>query len=184
MTTMHEWSARRRCLYLHMTNTTYKCKRQTSMPSAGFEPAIPATKRPQTYSSQSPGSASHILLSWLITLIVFARKESCAVTAMQAPRRRETTAATQSWPRHYMGWEVSVTPQPRFIPEKDPPLRIAQEAGCVSELVWTQRLEEKSSASVGDRTPVVQSAVKHYTDWTRPASTVFSKKLKSWSCLL
>jgi hypothetical protein len=36
---------RRRGLYLHRT---YKHKRQTSMPLAGFEPAIPATKRPQT----------------------------------------------------------------------------------------------------------------------------------------
>jgi hypothetical protein len=27
-----------------------------------------------------------------------------------------------------------------------------------------KRLEEKSSASVGDRTPVVQSVVRHYTD--------------------
>jgi hypothetical protein len=32
------------------------------------------------------------------------------------------------------------------------------------EPVWTQRLEEKSSASVGDRTPVSQSVVKQYTD--------------------
>jgi hypothetical protein len=30
-------------------NTTYKQKGQTSIPSAGFEPATPATKRPQTY---------------------------------------------------------------------------------------------------------------------------------------
>jgi hypothetical protein len=31
-------------------NTAYKHKRQTSMPSAGFKPTIPATKRPQTYA--------------------------------------------------------------------------------------------------------------------------------------
>jgi hypothetical protein len=31
-------------------NTTYKHKGQTSMPSAGFEPTIPATKCPQTYT--------------------------------------------------------------------------------------------------------------------------------------
>jgi hypothetical protein len=31
-------------------NTTYKHNRQTSMPRAGFEPATPATKRPQTYA--------------------------------------------------------------------------------------------------------------------------------------
>jgi hypothetical protein len=34
--------------------------------------------------------------------------------------------------------------------------------------VWTQRLEENSLASVGDRTPVVHSVVKHYTDRATP----------------
>jgi hypothetical protein len=37
------------------------------------------------------------------------------------------------------------------------------------EPVWTQRLEEKSSAYVGDRAPVVQSVVRHYTVWATPA---------------
>jgi hypothetical protein len=37
---------------------------------------------------------------------------------------------------------------------KDPPVPIVQEAGWAPEPVWKQRLEEKSSASVGDRTPV------------------------------
>jgi hypothetical protein len=32
------------------------------------------------------------------------------------------------------------------------------------ELVWTQRLKEKFFASLKDRTPVVQSVVRHYTD--------------------
>jgi hypothetical protein len=32
-----------------------------------------------------------------------------------------------------------------------------KEAGWAPEPVWTQRLEEKPSASVGDQTPVVQS---------------------------
>jgi hypothetical protein len=40
--------------------------------------------------------------------------------------------------------------------------------GGAPEPVWTQRLEEKSSAPVGDRTPVVQSVVRHYTDWATP----------------
>jgi hypothetical protein len=44
--------------------------------------------------------------------------------------------------------------------EKGPPVRIAQEAGWAAEPAWTQRLEEKSS--VGDRTPVIQSIVRHY----------------------
>jgi hypothetical protein len=43
MVSPHQWP-------LHtQDNTTYKHKKHTSMPSVGFEPAIPATK-PQTYS--------------------------------------------------------------------------------------------------------------------------------------
>jgi hypothetical protein len=42
-----------------------------------------------------------------------------------------------------------------------PPVPTVQEAGWAPEPVWTQRLEEKSSASVGDRTPVIQSVVRH-----------------------
>jgi hypothetical protein len=44
-------------------------------------------------------------------------------------------------------------------------------AGWAAEPVWTQRLEEKSSASVGDRTTAFQSLVSHYTDWATPAPT-------------
>jgi hypothetical protein len=64
---------------------------------------------------------------------------------------------------------VSITPRPRFTPGIRPPVPIEQEAGWTPEPVWTQRLEEKSSASVGDRTPVVQSVVRHYTDCATPA---------------
>jgi hypothetical protein len=45
-----------------------------------------------------------------------------------------------------------------------PLVPIGQEDGWAPEPVWTQRLEEQSSASVGDRTPVVQPVVRHYTD--------------------
>jgi hypothetical protein len=34
----------------------------------------------------------------------------------------------------------------------------------VREVVWSERLEEKPFASAGDRTPIVQSVVRHYTD--------------------
>jgi hypothetical protein len=34
--------------------------------------------------------------------------------------------------------------------------------GWDPEPVWTQRLEEKSFASVGDRTSIVQPVVRHY----------------------
>jgi hypothetical protein len=37
-------------------------------------------------------------------------------------------------------------------PGKGPPVPIVQEAGWAPEPVWTQRLEEKSSAPAGDRT--------------------------------
>jgi hypothetical protein len=52
-----------------------------------------------------------------------------------------------------------------LYPGKGPPVPTGQEAGLASELVWTQRLEEKSFASAGDRAPVVESIVRHYTDW-------------------
>jgi hypothetical protein len=43
---------------------------------------------------------------------------------------------------------VNLTPRPRFTPGKSIPIPIRQEAGWASEHVWTQRLEEKSFASV------------------------------------
>jgi hypothetical protein len=50
-------------------------------------------------------------------------------------------------------------------PRKGPPVPIGQEAGWAPVPVWTQRLEEKSFSSAGDRTPVVQSVVRDYSDW-------------------
>jgi hypothetical protein len=63
------------------------------------------------------------------------------------------------------GWEVSVTPRPSFTLGKGSPLPIGQEAGWAPEPVWTQRLEEKSFASAGDRTPVVQSVVQRFSSF-------------------
>jgi hypothetical protein len=65
-------------------------------------------------------------------------------------------------------WSAS-RPGRALPPGKDPPVPIEQEDGWAPEPVWTQRLEEKSSASVGDRTPVVQSVVNHHTDWATSA---------------
>jgi hypothetical protein len=63
------------------------------------------------------------------------------------------------------GGERSASRPGRALPPgKGLPVPIEQEAGWAPEPVWTQRLEEKSSASVEDRTPVVQSMVRHYTD--------------------
>jgi hypothetical protein len=74
-------------------------------------------------------------------------------------------------------WSAS-RPGRALPPENGPPVPIEQEAGCAPEPVWTQRLEEKSSASVGDRTPVVQSVVRHYADWATLAPTYTRTFLK------
>jgi hypothetical protein len=65
-------------------------------------------------------------------------------------------------------WSAS-RPGLALPPGKEHPVPIVQEAGWAPEPVWTQRLEEKSSASVGDRTPVVQSVVSYCTDWATAA---------------
>ena len=46
-TSLDEWSARRRDLYLTTHNTQH---RHTSMPPVGFEPTIPGSERPYTYA--------------------------------------------------------------------------------------------------------------------------------------
>jgi hypothetical protein len=57
-------------------------------------------------------------------------------------------------------------------PGKGHPVPTGQEAGWAPEPVWTQRSEEKSSClcleSNLDRS-VIQSVLRHYTDWTNPA---------------
>jgi hypothetical protein len=60
-------------------------------------------------------------------------------------------------------WSAS-RPGRALPPGKGPPVPIVQEAGWAPEPVWLQKLEDKSSASVGDRIPVVQLVVRHYTD--------------------
>jgi hypothetical protein len=82
------------------------------------------------------------------------------------------------------GWVVSIMPRPRFTPGERTPGTIVQEAGWAPEPVWTQRLEEKSSASVGDRTPVVQSVVKHYTDWATQLLSSSYRLLKYITALI
>jgi hypothetical protein len=42
--------------------------------------------------------------------------------------------------------------------------------------VWTQKLKEKSSDPVWDRTPIVQPVVRHYTAWATAAPVT------SWTC--
>ena len=60
-TPLDEWSARRRDFYQTTRNTH---NRQTSMPQAGFEPAIPKSERPKTYVLDS--AATGIVTSFNI----------------------------------------------------------------------------------------------------------------------
>jgi len=55
-TSLDEWSARRRDLYLTTHNTH---NRQTSMPPVGFEPTISAGERPQTYALDRAATDIH-----------------------------------------------------------------------------------------------------------------------------
>jgi hypothetical protein len=94
---------------------------------------------------------------------------------MQATGERRATAPTHLWPRHWGNWSASRPVS--SLRRKRTPVPIVQEAGCASELVWTQRLEEKSFATAGNPTPVVQCIVTHYTDWkdAQIQSQIFTK---------
>jgi hypothetical protein len=58
-TSLDEWSARRRDLYL-TTHSTHN--RQTSMPPVRFEPTISAGERPQTYGSDRAATGTGFIL--------------------------------------------------------------------------------------------------------------------------
>jgi hypothetical protein len=76
-------------------------------------------------------------------------------------------------------WSAS-RPGRTLPPVKEPLVPTGQEAPWVPEPVWTQRLEEKSSTSVRDRTPVAQSTVSHYTDWATPAPFIPGMLTNNW----
>jgi hypothetical protein len=65
-TPLYEWSAHRRDFYLTTHNTH---NRQTSMPSSGFEPAIPASEWPQTDALDRTATAIDVLSTWFFNFI-------------------------------------------------------------------------------------------------------------------
>jgi hypothetical protein len=68
-----------------------------------------------------------------------------------------------------------VVSRPCFSPGEGLPLPIGQEAGWAPEPIWTHRLEEKSSCFCQGSSPdrsVVQSVVRHCTDWAILAPTL------------
>jgi hypothetical protein len=80
--------------------------------------------------------------------------------AMEALGGRGYIAPTHSRPRHLDGGESSASRPCRALPpgKGPPPVPVVQEAGWAPEPVWTQRLEEKSFETAGDRTPIAQSS--------------------------
>jgi hypothetical protein len=68
-------------------------------------------------------------------------------------------APTHYRPRHYMGVSGQRHPPAALLPlGKGPPVPIGQETGWAPEPVWTQRIEEKSFAPAGNRTPIARSS--------------------------
>jgi hypothetical protein len=74
-----------------------------------------------------------------------------------------------------MGWVVSITPRPRFTPgERTPGTHctggwVGPRAGLDTEAIGKILCPRRGSNP--DR-PVVQSVVRHYTDWANPAPNV------------
>jgi hypothetical protein len=78
---------------------------------------------------------------------------------MEALGGRGDTAPTHSRPRHEMGVSGQRHAPGRALPPgKGAPVPIVQEAGWDPEPVWTQRLDKKSFAPAGDRTPIARSS--------------------------
>jgi hypothetical protein len=70
--------------------------------------------------------------------------------------------------------EWSASRPGRALPSGEgPPVPVGKETGWAPEPVWTQRLEEKSSAPVGDRSLIVQLVVRHYTAWATTAPYIY-----------
>jgi hypothetical protein len=62
-------------------------------------------------------------------------------------------------PEHLMGVSGQHHAPAALYPRgKDPAVPIGEEAGWAPEPVWTQRIEEKSFAPAGDRTPIARSS--------------------------
>jgi hypothetical protein len=78
---------------------------------------------------------------------------------MEALGGRGGIAPTHSRPRHKMGVSGQRHAPAALLPlGKGPPVPIVQEAGWAPDLVWTQRLEEKSFAPAEDRIPIARSS--------------------------
>jgi hypothetical protein len=116
-----------------------------------FQPQWPGTCYYQVFSILTPEPSNNFFrYAYIFALTLFPRQVVDIVTKWSRPGRA-------------------------LPPGKEPPVPTVQEAGWAPEAVWTQMVEKKSSASVGDRTPAVLSAVRHYTEWVTPALDIVTK---------
>jgi hypothetical protein len=67
-----------------------------------------------------------------------------------------------------MGVTGQSHPDRALFPGKDPRYPVDRRLSWAQSR-YRQRLEDKSFAFAGARTPVAQSIVRHYTDWATPA---------------
>jgi hypothetical protein len=99
------------------------------------------------------------------TLMKAKKSKAVPLHATEALGGRGGIAPTHSDLGTRWGWVVSVVPRPRFAPGKGPLVSIVQEAGWASEV--RGKILCPCWGSNPDR-PVVQSVVRHYTDWATP----------------
>jgi hypothetical protein len=97
--------------------------------------------------------------------MILHKSNGVSTIAMQSHRGDRKYSSYSFLTSALDGDEWSATrPVGALPPWQAPPVPIGQETRWASVLVWTQTLQEKSFASAGDRTPVVQSVVRHHTD--------------------
>jgi hypothetical protein len=80
------------------------------------------------------------------------------------------------------GWVSASRPGRALASGKGSPVPNVQEAGCASQPVWTQRLEQKSFRRRRGCTldlPVVQPRARHYTNWATRL-TSFKTGILKW----
>jgi hypothetical protein len=130
-------------------------------------------------------SSKNMQLSWRYLFSV-----NCKTTWISCPSTRHGGAwgerrysSYSFWTLALDGGEWSASRHGRALPPgKGPPVPFVQEAGWAPEPVWTQGLDEKSSVSVGDWTPIVQPVVRNYTSWSTAAPKQHGGHMKSMCC--
>jgi hypothetical protein len=113
-----------------------------------------------TYPACSISQLHKNLLSYYITIEKIDKSKSKGKLSRysHAGAKEQRRYSSYSFTTSALDGDERLASRPgrALAPGKGPPVPIVQEAGWASEPVWTQRIEEKSFASAGDRTPVVQ----------------------------